>query len=226
MNQKRKGGYLPAIVLFLAFILFTILVSVVDVQAIGPEGSKVGFAALNNGIFQALGQSEFWYTLTKIIGVVAIVVAVLFAIIGVLQLLQRKKVARVDGSIVALGITYVLLAICYVIFEFVVINQRPVLIDGQLEASYPSSHTMLVVCIMATAMMLFHTHILNKKFRMGLEVVCGVLIVLMVVGRLLSGVHWATDVIGGVLLGSALSAFYYGLANSLNRSRIRQRKER
>lgn len=98
---------------------------------------------------------------------------------------------------------------CYLFFEQVVINYRPVLLGEELEASYPSSHTILVVCIMDTAAMqicrLFSD---KKKLYLGMKCVSILLIVVTVIGRLLSGVHWFTDIVGGLLLSGALIVLY------------------
>ena len=85
-----------------------------------------------------------------------------------------------------------------------------VLTDGALEASYPSSHTMLVICIMGTAIMQFRRLLPEKKgLRIFLDGAAVLLIVVTVVGRLLSGVHWFTDILAGVLLSSALVMLYF-----------------
>lgn len=88
---------------------------------------------------------------------------------------------------------------------------RPVLIDGVLEASYPSSTTMLVMCIMPTAMMQFHRLIQSNKIRKSINTLCGIFTVFMVVGRILSGVHWLTDIFGGILLSVALIMLYHSI---------------
>ena len=97
----------------------------------------------------------------------------------------------------------------YIVFEMVVINYRPILIEGQLEASYPSSTTMLVMCVMPTAMMQLRARIKNDVLRRCVMVTIAVFTAFMVIGRIVSGVHWITDIIGGAILSTGLVMLYY-----------------
>lgn len=108
-----------------------------------------------------------------------------------------------------LGGFYIIVMALYLLFEVFIINYRPVLIDGHLEASYPSSTTMLVLCVIPTAMMQLNSQILNQTFR---KVILGFLVIFtafMVIGRLISGVHWFTDIVGGILLSTGLVVLYH-----------------
>jgi len=176
----------------------------VDVQPIGPQGSGVGFATLNRAVHELTGVHMSLYIMTDYLGLVPIGVALGFAILGLIQWIKRKSLAKVDRSLLALGAFYAAVMAVYLFFEIVVINYRPVLIDGYLEASYPSSTTMLVMCVMPTAMIQLDFRIKNKAFRRC--VMLGILIftVGVVIGRLLSGVHWITDIIGGALISAGL----------------------
>ena len=97
----------------------------------------------------------------------------------------------------------------YVLFEMVVVNYRPVLIGGILESSYPSSTTMLVMCVMPTAIMQFNARIKNDVLKRFIASAIIVFIVFMVIGRLVSGVHWFTDIIGGALFSIGLVLLYH-----------------
>lgn len=135
----------------------------VDVQAIGPEGSSVGFATVN-GAFHALTRLHMTlYVITDWLGLVPVFTALGFAVLGVVQLIKRKSLLKVDRDILVLGGFYLLVMAAYLLFEEVIINYRPVLIDGVLEAAYPSSTTILVLCVMPTAMMQFHKRVKNRK---------------------------------------------------------------
>lgn len=208
-KKKMQKNFMITGVLFCAFVLYTIAVKLVDVQAIGPENSSVGFATINKAVFTALGQHSFWYQVTEITGILSLLVAGAFGLLGVAQLITRKSVAKVDTDIIILGGFYVLVMVFYALFEVLVINYRPVILDEGLEASFPSSHSMLVFCIMITAIMQFRSRIPDKKVLLVAEIVSVVIIVVTVLGRLVSGVHWFTDIIGGVLLGAALVMLYY-----------------
>ena len=191
-----------------AFVLWTVLVSFVDVRAIGPNGSSVGFAALNGYVHKFTGVNFHLYTITDWLGLVPIGVAFGFAMLGLAQWIKRKSLLKVDRSLLALGGFYVVVLAAYIFFEIVVINYRPVLIDGYLEASYPSSTTMLVMCVMPTAMMQLRARIKNDVFRRCVMISIAVFIAFMVIGRLVSGVHWLSDIIGGALISAGLVMIY------------------
>ena len=208
--MKRKQLWV-AVALLAAFALWTVLVSVVDVRPIGPDGSSVGFATLNRFIYGFTGVNWFLYSITDWMGLVPIAMALGFAILGLVQLMTRKSLWRVDHSILALGLLYIVVMTAYVFFETVVINYRPVLINGYLEASYPSSTTLLVLCVMPTAAMQFKARIPNTMLRRCVVITMVAFIAFMVIGRLLSGVHWITDIIGGALLSAGLVTVYGAL---------------
>ena len=192
------------------FMLWTFLVSFVDVQSIGPRGSAVGFATIN-GMFHTLtGVHMTLYHITDWLGLVPVVFGFGFAILGLVQWIKRKRILKVDHSILVLGVCYIIVLAAYLFFEELVVNYRPVLINGYLEASYPSSTTLLVLCVMPTSLMQLNTRIRNKKLRLGISWGIKVFIAFMVLGRLLSGVHWLTDIIGGVFLStSAVFAYRF-----------------
>ena len=191
-----------------AFVLWTVLVSLVDIRAIGPNGSSVGFATLNGYVHERTGVSFPLYTITDWLGLVPIGVALGFAMLGLAQWIKRKSLLKVDRSLLALGGFYVVVLAAYLFFEIVVINYRPVLLGGYLEASYPSSTTMLVMCVMPAAMIQLHARIENDVFRRCVMISIAVFIVFMVIGRLVSGVHWLSDIIGGALISAGLVMIY------------------
>lgn len=208
LKSKKMFGITAG--LFLLFIVFTLMVLVVDVQPIGPEESKVGFATINQSVFGCLGVNILWYEITDWLGLLAVLFALFFAVLGLVQLVKRKNLWKVDYEIILLGMFYILVAVIYLFFEIAIVNYRPVMMDNSLEASYPSSHAMIVICIMATAMIEFRKLFADKKaLRTVLYAVSTAIILITVIGRLLSGVHWFTDIIAGVLLSSALVMLYY-----------------
>ncbi len=192
-----------------AFVLWTVAVRSIDVQPIGPQGSSVGFATWNRFVHNLTGVHMPLYTLTDWLGLVPFVFVLGFAVLGLVQLIKRKSILKVDRSILALGGFYVAVMAAYVFFEIFVINYRPVLIEGTLEASYPSSTTMLVLCVMPTAVMQLRSRIKNRPFRHVVSVALIAFTAFMVIGRLISGVHWFTDIIGGALLSAGLVTLYH-----------------
>ena len=215
MEKKNKKRLVLGAGLVVAFVLWTVLVCFVDVRTIGPEGSSVGFAALNGFVHELTGVNWFLYTVTDWLGLVPIAVALGFAILGLVQLIKRKSLWKVDHSILALGVFYIAVLAVYVFFEMVVINYRPTLIEGYLEASYPSSTTMLVMCVMPTAAMQLNARVKNTVFRRCVIITIIVFIAFMVIGRFLSGVHWITDIIGGALFSAGVVTTYFSICNIL-----------
>lgn len=208
--KRNNGKYVfIAACIFSAFALWTLLVCFVDVQTIGPLDSAVGLASLNGMFHNLTGVHMVLYIVTDWLGLVPIAVALGFAILGLVQWIRRKKLSKVDFNILVLGGFYFVTMVAYILFEYLAINFRPVLINGILEKSYPSSTTMLVICVMSTAMMQLNGRIKNKVSRWCVMSICAAFTVFMVIGRMISGVHWITDIIGGMLLSTALVTLYY-----------------
>ena len=213
MEKKNKKWLVWGTSLLAVFVLWTVLVHCVDVQAIGPEGSSVGFATLNGFVHELTGVNLILYTVTDWLGFVPIAVALGFAVLGLVQWIQRKSLCKVDHSILALGVFYIAVMALYLFFETVVINYRPTLIEGYLEASYPSSTTMLVMCVMPTAAMQLNARINNTIVRRCAIITNTSFTAFMVIGRLISGVHWITDIIGGALLSAGLVITYASVSD-------------
>ena len=188
--------------------MWTIAVRFIDVQAIGPQESSVGFATINQFVHNLTGVHMSLYTITDWLGLVPLTFVIGFALLGLVQWIKRKHLLKVDYNILILGGFYIIVMAVYVLFEMLVVNYRPVLINGYLEASYPSSTTMLVMCVMPTAIMQFNARIKNNVLKRCVTSAIIAFIVFMVSGRLVSGVHWFTDIIGGALLSTGLVLMY------------------
>ena len=219
MEKKNSRLFWVGVGLLAVFVLWTVLIRFVDVEAIGPRQSSVGFATLNGYIHNLTGVNMSLYIITDWLGLVPIGVAFGFAVLGIVQCIKRKSLLKVDRSILTLGGFYIVVMAVYILFEIVVINYRPTLIDGYLEASYPSSTTILVMCVMPTAMMQLRTRIKNDLFRRCVMLTITVFITFMVIGRLVSGVHWITDIIGGALFSTAIVLMYYAISDMATKNR-------
>ena len=213
--MKKNQNVLAGILLLVGFAVWTFLIQEVDVQPIGPNGSSVGFAALNGWFHQLTEVHWMLYTLTDWLGLVPICVCLIFAGAGFVQLVQRRSLFKVDLDIIMLGAYYVLVIFGYLLFEMVPINYRPVLIEGFLEASYPSSTTLLVLSVMPTLYFQAQRRLTASALRQAIRIFSVLFSAFMVIGRLVSGVHWLTDIMGAVLLSSGMFQIYKVCVNLL-----------
>lgn len=210
MTKKGKKQLLGAMGWLLLFLCLTAAVKLIDVRPIGPQGSAVGFAGINGWVCDLCGYRAMWYEITDLLGKAALVVALGFAALGGVQLLKRRSLKKVDADLYLLALAYVAVGLAYVFFEICIVNYRPIILETELEASFPSSHTMMVLGIMGTAAVQFRRRIRSRELRSAAVLLSKVMIVVMIAGRLLSGVHWFTDIVGGVLLGMAIVCAYAG----------------
>ena len=210
-KRKNKITLLCGLTLIIAFIIWTLLLCFIDRDNIGPNNSTVGFATLNEYVHELTGTNMTLYALTDWLGIIPIAVAFSFALLGLVQLIKRKSLLKVDGNILFLGAFYVLVILIYLLFENIVINYRPVLIGGYLEVSYPSSTTMLTMCVMPTSLMQLNCRVSNQALKRFITVSIFLFTAFMVVGRIISGVHWITDIIGGAFISAGLVLTYHSL---------------
>ena len=206
--MKTKKNVRITLTAFIAFVLWTVAITKIDLQAIGPRGTVVGFATLNDAFHKMTGVHLWYYEVTDWLGLVAIVFVLGFGVLGLIQLIRRRNLFKVDSDIIILGVFYILVIIGYVVFEEFAINYRPVIIEGRLESSYPSSTTLLILCVMPTAILQLKNRIKSVVVKNIIVLVISVFTLFMVVGRTISGVHWMTDIIGGILLSISLVMLY------------------
>ena len=191
-----------------AFTLWTWLIRVVDVRIAGESQTPVGFATINCRFHDLTGVHMGLYTATDWLGLVPVFGCLLMGTVGLVQLIRRKRPHKVDMDILLLGMYYVLVMGAYLRFEYIPVNYRPILIDGRQEASYPSSTTLLVLSVMPTLVFQIRRRIRNLRLQPWLTRLVMVFSLFMVLGRLVSGVHWLTDIIGSVLLSLGLFRCY------------------
>lgn len=209
MKKEFRRNIILGSSLLLAFVIWTVLVCIIDVKSVGPEESEVGFSTVNMVFHSLTGVNMSLYVVTDLLGLIPVVFVLGFAVLGFVQLCVRKSFLKVDKDIIALGVYYIAVFFVFLFFEIFIINYRPVLLEGKLEASYPSSTTMLSISVMLSVIIQLKLRLNNFKIRICAVAVISVFTVFMVVGRLISGVHWLSDIIGGVFLSLGLAAIYY-----------------
>ena len=215
MNSKRRNFIISSILIFLA-IGFTVLVKVVDVKQVGVNETSIGFATVNQFVFNLIGVNMIWYHITDWLGLVPIFMAMAYALIGLIQLVKRKSLFKVDKEIIILGIFYVVVIALYLFFEKVIVNYRPVLMDGFIEASYPSSHTLMTICLCGSSIIV-NRNLFNNKITKFLNILSIAIVLITIIGRLISGVHWFTDIIGGIFISIALLMTLYSTINLIKK---------
>ena len=217
----KKEKMISAAICVALFAVLIVLVKTVDVQQIGPEGTSIGFARINKAMHDATGLNMILYNITEVLGLLALAVAGCFALLGFVQLIKRKSFAKVDPYIYALAGLYVVVLALYVIFEKVIINYRPVIMPDEehVEASFPSSHTMLGFVIMGSTFIVIDKYIKNESICRSIRIVSILILIAIVFGRLFSGVHWLTDILGGVLISSALLFIFSAVIGALNKNK-------
>ena len=213
MKDTRKRDLLAGIVLVAAFALWTVAIRLIDVQNAGPLGSEVGFATINVWFHRLTGVHMLIYTITDWLGLVPIIICMCFGVLGLVQMIHRRSLLKVDSDILLLGAYYVVVILGYLLFEMMPINYRPILIGGNLEASYPSSTTLLVLSVMPTLKYQSERRITKPVTRKAIAIFVIVFSAFMVLGRLIAGVHWATDIVGSVFLSSGLFMIYRFMAD-------------
>ncbi len=211
MKIGHKKSFAIGIISIFIFILWTLFIQTIDVQPIGINGTNIGFSTFNSWFHRLTGANMTLYTITDWLGLIPIFVCMVFAVIGFAQLVKRRSIIKVDFDIIVLGIYYVIVILFYLLFEMLPINYRPILINGFMEASYPSSTTLLVLGVMPTLDFQAKGRIKKDKIKVVVCVLSGVFSILMVVGRLVSGVHWFTDIIGSIFLSAGLFYIYKGI---------------
>ena len=215
--EKRRKEILLCGGLFAVAIIYTVLVKYIDVQEIGPNDSLVGFATINNFMFNLTGVNMLWYDITNWWGFVPLFIAFIYVMIGFIQMIKRRNILKVDKEILGLGVYYIIVIGLYIFFETCIINYRPTLMDGILEASYPSSHTLLSVCICGSSLIINKYLFKNRNFFKAENIISILSILVIVIGRFISGVHWFTDIVGAILISIALLKAFNIYIKSINK---------
>lgn len=211
MTRNGKRWLYAGFLLLALFALWTVLILTVDVRTAGETGKDIGFASLNGWFHGFTGVHMTAYYITDWLGLVPVFVCFLFCLLGLTQLVRRKSLLKVDPDILLLGLYYVVVILCYFLFEMIPINYRPIFIEGRLEASYPSSTTLLVLSVMPTLVFQSERRLKHPGAKKAISVLASMFSLFMVMGRLVSGVHWLTDIVGSVFLSMGLFFIYKGV---------------
>jgi membrane-associated phospholipid phosphatase len=211
LNKSGKLNFIIAMELAILTIIFCAVAMTVDVRPVGPKNSLVGLASLNLAFHNSIGVNMTWYKITQVLGYLACLLVAVMAVIGLIQLIKRKSLLKVDKTILEAGCLYLVMFALYVIFEKLALNYRPIIMPGEtaLEASFPSSHTMLGIVVFGSIAMIAKDYIQDSKICRIVRIVMTLLLIAIVVGRLLSGVHWMSDIVASVLISATLLQLFH-----------------
>ena len=212
--ERGKRSLRTGVMMHVLFVVWTILIQTVDVQPAGETGTEVGFASFNCWFHELSGVHMTLYTITDWLGLIPVFICFGFGMVGFMQMIRRKSLLKVDRDILLLGVYYILVILGYLIFEMIPINYRPILIEGRMEASYPSSTTLLVLGVMPTLSFQAERRLQGKGLKTAIHTLVVMFSLFMVIGRSISGVHWITDIAGAVLLSMGLFFVYKGIVLS------------
>ena len=225
--MKKYTKIIIGSAILLAFIIWTILVKTVDVKEMGV--STVGLATFNDAFLKHLPLNETLLKITDILMYSVIAAALVFAGIGVFQWIKRKSFKAVDKEIFVLGISYIVVIGLYFLFDkVIVINNRPYILPGDstAEPSYPSSHTMTALFVFLSAVPMVNYLLKDKKVeKIIVNIALILLAVFTVVGRILSGAHWMSDIVGGILISIGLLYIFLFFFEKFNKKGLEDIKE-
>jgi undecaprenyl-diphosphatase len=99
-----------------AFILWTSAICFIDVKAIGPNNSSVGFATVNAFVHRLTGVHMSLYHITDWLGLIPIFVAMGFFFPVLLKLMERipPKVTKIAATILGAIMAVDIIASCIV----------------------------------------------------------------------------------------------------------------
>ncbi len=208
MIRKEIKSMVIGLFAVIAFVFWTLMIKTIDVKPAGINGTDIGFANLNVFVHSLIGVNMTLYNITDWMGIIPVLICILLGFIGFVQLIKRKSLFKVDYDIIVSGVYYIIIILLYLFFEMYPINYRPILINGYMEASYPSSTTLLVLSVMPTLAFLIDRRLKNGIIKNIILNITIIFSVFTVIGRIISGVHWITDIIGSVLISTGLFFIY------------------
>ena len=198
-------GFITALFFLATFTVFTVMVMRYDVQDIGFNGAPVGFATLNGAVHALFPYDEGCFAASEYIGYFCLGIAGVNALIAFIDFIKARGFRHMHRRYILTMVLYAVVVGAYVLFEFYEVNERPV----AAEASYPSSHTLLALCVLYSEIVLLgHSARRLRLWADILRMLFVALMVAMVFMRLLSGVHWLTDICGSILLSLSLCTMY------------------
>ncbi len=199
--------------LFIFLILLILLMSVDKASNIYKEIGLYNF----NKIFLVDYYNESWDGFSDVILYISILFILGLIIYGIYQLYKRKSLFKVDKDIILTGFGFVFIIIIWFIFDkFIDINYRPIAVNGSAQTSFPSTHVMLACfSLLATTRIILKRNTNELKYNIITYGGVSILVILCSLGRILSKMHWTTDVLGAIFISLAIFFIIIGLDKAL-----------
>lgn len=212
--MRRKSLDIIISILWLILLIFTILVSFVDVKIFNVTNTKIGLYSLNKIFLVNSINSNYINIISNGIFLICLLVIILMLLLITFEYFKTKKINKNNLNFF---IHFLIMVLIWIIFDkILIINYRPILINGNIEGSYPSTHVMV-----STFVLLFLSDQLKKIFKNDkiFYIISIGLIIIQSISRILLTMHWFTDIIGGLLIGCLLFFTFlrgeYGFNNNV-----------
>lgn len=212
--MRRKSLDIIISILWLILLIFTILVSFVDVKIYNVTNTEIGLYSLNKIFLVNSINSNYINIISNGIFLICLLVIILMLLLITFEYFKTKKINKNNLNFI---IHFLIMVLIWIIFDkILIINYRPILINGNIEGSYPSTHVMV-----STFVLLFLSDKLKKIFKNDkiFYIISIGLIIIQSISRILLTMHWFTDIIGGLLIGCLLFFTFlrgeYGFNNNV-----------
>ena len=214
--KKILNKYLIVGIVFIFLFLLLMILLNFNKANLGETNTPVGLSSINKlfvtnyvDIYNSMSQVGLYLSFIIIAG---------FAITGFYQLIKRKSLFKVDLDIILFGVGVIVLIITWLLFDKVIAyNYRPIYVNKNLEGSFPSTHVLFTTFVLVSAFGISLNREKNNFYNLAILVIAILVITLTSLCRVLSGMHWATDVLGGLLLGLGYFFILYGIFKGLSK---------
>ncbi len=218
--KKTFNKYLIiGIILFILFFLLCIFILTTDKSSV--NGVEVGLSSINKK-FLVSAYDESWDIVSDVSLYVSLMSIIGLAFYGIIQWISNKSPFKVEKDILICGIFIVLCFIFWIFFDKMSINTRPITVEGKIEASFPSTHVFITTFSLFSLCSIIASRNKKKSLNIPCFIVSSIYCFLAFLGRVLSGMHWMTDAIGGLLLGFALYFIQVGIFHLLKNKQIKE----
>jgi len=188
---------------YLNFILAGILIAaLVVIMVLIKNGGIVEF---DNNVFNLVTRNENiylenMYKVFTFLGSTIFIIVACLAILVICILMKKKKIGFVIVGSVA--ISTIVNNVIKLIFRRPRPEVRRLVVEKSF--SFPSGHTMAAVTLYGILIFFVMRSKLNKKVKLAISIVLGLLPICVAISRIYLGAHFASDVIGAAITSTAL----------------------